>query len=256
MPASQATANCSFSASLNIARRLSNLQRLLISLDTNKSKDSDLYADNQGVIEAIIAFRPLEYLCLRGVRNVATIHTILSRHGPTLRGLSIEPTKAGRAIRPFSDHHSKSPNLTPRSPAQTHKGNRDEYAKCKAIGSFTNLRSLLLDLHYDSRTAPIDRHWRPSASELKDILINAATDKHLAHSIWTIVSTSQPSRCLRNLSCHPYGSEIFKIPEAYLVMTIAQTYLVNWPVFDAFEPLEVKRVDEGGYELELCFAGG
>ncbi|KAL3488827.1 hypothetical protein BJX62DRAFT_239663 [Aspergillus germanicus] len=168
----------------DLSPRLTNLQRLFISLDTYMGRDPDLWAENQGVIEAILAFRPLQYLCLRGVRNVATLHTILGHHGAMLKGLLIEPTRKGR---PGSiDYHFKYPPMTPvdvrriaestpvlrelRLPFKRTKGDKDECALYKAIGSFCDLRCLLLDLHYDIRTPSIGLQWRPSATELRDIL--------------------------------------------------------------------------------------
>jgi hypothetical protein len=95
----------------NLAPRLPNLQRLFICLDTKMSQDSDLFADNPGVVEAILTFYPLQYLCRR-VRDVETLHMVLERHGATLKGLLFEPTKLGRAGR-MSDFHYKHPSIIP-----------------------------------------------------------------------------------------------------------------------------------------------
>ncbi|KAL4993713.1 hypothetical protein BDV10DRAFT_189701 [Aspergillus recurvatus] len=249
-----------------IAPCLPNLQKLLISLDTKLNKDPDLYADHQGIIKAIVTFSPLQYLCLRGVRNVATLDLIVKRHGPRLKGLLIEPTTAGR-VGPLSDMHFKYPHLTAadilrfaesapnlrelRLPLKRDKGSKDECGIYRALSAFTNLHCLLLDLHYDTRTAPIYPGWRPSATELREILVNAATDAELARSIWTLVSETQSSKALRSLSVHPFGSESFKMPEAYLLMSLAPSFLVQRPAFDVFEPLEIKCVAEGRYELEV-----
>ncbi|KAL5041129.1 hypothetical protein BDW71DRAFT_212416 [Aspergillus fruticulosus] len=242
------------------------LDRLFISLDTKLNWDPDLYTNHQGVIEAILAFSSLQYLCLWGVWNVTTLDIILERHRPSLKGLLIEPTKAGR-VGPSSDFHFKYPHPTAtdilqfaesapnlrelRLPLKRNKGNKDECGIYKALGSFTNLRSLLLDLHYDTRTAPIYPQWRPSATELGEILVNTATDAHLAHSIWNLISKTQSSKALQNLSVHLFGAECFKMLEAYLLMSIARSFLVQRPVFDVFELLEIKCVAEGRYELEV-----
>ncbi|KAL3478253.1 hypothetical protein BJX99DRAFT_256578 [Aspergillus californicus] len=251
----------------DLAPRLPSLQRLFISLDTKLNQDPDLTTDNSGIIEAILAFNPLQYLCLRAVRNITTLHTILNRHGPTLHGLIIEPLTTGRSGLGVMDAHFKFPHITDsdilhlaksaphlrelRLPLKRTKGNKHECAMYKSLGSFTNLRSLLLDLHYDIRTAPIDRQWRPSVPELKEILVNAATDADLAHSIWTLISGSQPGHALRNLTVHPFGSPCFQMPEAYLLMSVGQSFLVQRPAFDAFEPLEIKRVGEGQYMVDV-----
>ncbi|KAL5044832.1 hypothetical protein BDW71DRAFT_208961 [Aspergillus fruticulosus] len=129
--------------------------------------------------------------------------------------------------------------------------NKDECDIYKALGSLTNLRSLLLDLHYDTRTAPIYPQWRPSTTELREILVNAAIDAHLARLIWSFISQTQSSKALRSLSVHPFGSERLEMPEAYLLMSVAQSFLVQLPTFDVFEPLEITSVAEGGYELEV-----
>jgi hypothetical protein len=113
-------------------------------------RDPDIWAENQGVVAAILAFRPLQYLCLRGVRNVTALHTILGHHGATQKGLLIEPTSKGR---PGSiDYHLKYPAMTPvdaqriaestpllrelRLPIKRTKGDKDECAIYKAIESF------------------------------------------------------------------------------------------------------------------------
>ncbi|KAJ0421669.1 hypothetical protein BJY00DRAFT_282161 [Aspergillus carlsbadensis] len=250
----------------DLAPRLPNLQRLFISMDTYMGRDPDLFAENQGVVEAILAFRPLQYLCFRGVRNVTTLHTIVEHHGATLKGLLIEPTRKGRVGR-SRDYHFKYPAMTPadvrriaestpllrelRLPIKRTKGDKDECAIYKAIGSFCNLRCLLLDLHYDIRTPPVDPQWRPGASQLRDILINAATDKDLAQSIWNLIARNQASKALRTLTVRPFGADVLKMPEAYLLMTVGRAFLVMRPPSDAFEPLQIRRVAEGAYELEV-----
>ncbi|KAL4879240.1 hypothetical protein BJY04DRAFT_220357 [Aspergillus karnatakaensis] len=250
----------------DMAPRFSNLQRLFIRLDTKLNKDPNLLADHEGVIDAVMAFKPLQYLCLCGVRSSASLHLILSHHGPTLRGLSLAPTRAGRSG-PGADWHYKYPDLMPadimrmsesapnirelRIPLKRTKGNSVECAKYRALGSFANLRCLLLDLHYDHRSPPADPNWHPSDAELREVLVNAAMDEALARSIWTIIASNQASKYLRNLTCRPFGSESLEMPEAFLVMSLGRTYLIKRPVFDAFEPLEIKRVADGGHELAV-----
>ncbi|KAL2848399.1 hypothetical protein BJY01DRAFT_159922 [Aspergillus pseudoustus] len=250
-----------------VAPRLRNLQRLFITVDTSLNRTPDLFADNQGVIEAVLAFRPLQYLCLRQVRNVTTVHTILEHHGLTLKGLQIEPIRTGRAG--LADFHFKYPAMTAthvvriaesaphlrelRIPLKRTMGDENESAIYRAIGSsFRNLQSLLLDLHYDTRTPPLYPRWRPNATELHDILVNAATDKDLAQRIWTVISRNQATKTLRNLTVRPFGSEAFQMLEAYLLLTLGRTFLVTrGSSMDGSEPLHIKCVGEGVYELEV-----
>jgi hypothetical protein len=250
-----------------VAPRLRNLQRLFITVDTSSNRTPDLFADNQGVIEAILAFYPLQYLYLRQVRNVSTVHDILERHGPTLKGLQIEPIRTGRAG--LADSHFKYPAMTAtdvvriaesaphlrelRLTIKRTLGDNNESAIYKAIGSsFRDLHSLLLDLHYDTRTPPIYPRWRPNATELRDILVNAATDKDLAHRIWTVISRNQATKALRNLTMRPFGSEAFQMLEAYLLLTVGRTFLVTRSSsLDDSEPANIRCVAEGAYELEV-----
>ncbi|RAH77155.1 hypothetical protein BO86DRAFT_403977 [Aspergillus japonicus CBS 114.51] len=46
--------------------------------------------DVEGMILAVHGFRPLQYLCLRGLRSFASLARIIAHHGPTLKGLGVE----------------------------------------------------------------------------------------------------------------------------------------------------------------------
>ncbi|KAL4798719.1 hypothetical protein BDV19DRAFT_386191 [Aspergillus venezuelensis] len=83
-----------------LASAFLNLERLFIRLDPFGWRQADLYAHHPDSIAAIMAFPPLNYLCLRGPRIVSSVLDILESHGQTLRGLSLELTIRAQ---PFAD---------------------------------------------------------------------------------------------------------------------------------------------------------
>ncbi|KAL3445275.1 hypothetical protein BJX65DRAFT_309989 [Aspergillus insuetus] len=200
----------------HVAPRLSQLTRLFIDLDLERDDDPNrslqensptiitIARSGRHIITTILAFHPLQHLCLRGARSASSLNTILYHHGPSLTGLLIEVSENGRSM---TDVGPKFPNCSP--------------ADIAAIGAaFPNLHSLLLDLHCYTRTWPINREWRPAGPALRAILVNAATDSHLARGIWDDVesgaaqrrgSSSSTTR-LSRLTCIPFGANSLKLP--------------------------------------------
>ncbi|KAL2802010.1 hypothetical protein BJX63DRAFT_438266 [Aspergillus granulosus] len=256
-----------------VAPRLSQLTRLFISLDLDRDEDANPnpQANSPSLITAILAFHPLEYLCLRGARSPSSLHTILAHHGPSLSGLLIEVSDHARSM---DDIGLKFPTCSPddiarigascprlrelRLPIQRTQGDPAECAKYAALGThFPNLRSLLTDLHCDTRTWPIDRDWRPAASDLREILVNAATDSALVRGIWDLVSSTQGSNRLQRLACIPFGGESLQLPEAHLVLSIGHSFLVQRGEASSSSshapesPVKVRRVGERALDLQI-----
>ncbi|KAL2843332.1 hypothetical protein BJY01DRAFT_248715 [Aspergillus pseudoustus] len=216
--------------------------------------------DCQEAITAVLAVKPLKYLCLRGLRETTNLHRILAHHGPTLHGLSLEPYER--------DHHTGPENGCYRYPkwattdiallAETcpnivelriqirrTEGNAQECELYRALGRMLpKLRTLILDLHFDPREEGPDaetmRKMRPVQFEDEEVeeiivdaplfrttLINAATDETLALGIWNLISRSQSSRFLQNLRIAPFGLEMYSIDECYYLIFLARSFLVS-----------------------------
>ncbi|KAL2849280.1 hypothetical protein BJX68DRAFT_267132 [Aspergillus pseudodeflectus] len=266
----------------HVAPRLSQLTRLFIDLDLERDDDPNLSLQENSptVITAILAFHPLQHLCLRGARSPSSLHTILSHHGPSLTSLLIEVSEYGRSM---TDDGPKFPNCSPadiaaigascphlrdlRIPIQRTQGDPGEYDKYVALGAaFPNLHSLLLDLHCYTRTWPFNREWRPAGPALREILVNAATDSDLARGIWDAVesgaaqwrgSSSSTTSRLSRLTCIPFGANSLQLPEAHLVLSIGHSFLVERGGVGASQgsttepPVHVRRVGERALELEI-----
>ncbi|CAG8903541.1 unnamed protein product [Penicillium egyptiacum] len=148
-----------------------NLERLFISTNGRGWRCPDLNSDDDIGVSAIRAFNPLVYLHLRGFRSVSSLNQIIQRHGPTLKGLIIMPCIRDKG-RTEDDSGYKYPELDAfgisqlakscpqleelRLPIKRSMGSQEECEMYKAVGSFSNLHSLVLDLHFDPRPRPVD----------------------------------------------------------------------------------------------------
>ncbi|KAL4800317.1 hypothetical protein BDV19DRAFT_384673 [Aspergillus venezuelensis] len=119
-------------------------------------------------------------------------------------------------------------------------------AECEvyeALGSLPYLRTLLLDLQYDSRLLP-NALGDEEASAIPDVetLMNAAIDESLVTTIWHLIASSQPSQKLRNLRCKMQ----------YVFSHIAHSLLVKRDNLTGTNPLQILNI--GGTERELMIA--
>jgi hypothetical protein len=177
---------------MKIARLIPNLERLFIQPSPNGRPWMHLKTDHDDSIAAIRAFPPLRYLCLHSLCSAGSLLRIVEQHGPSLKGLIVEPY--GRALSEYpildvSDIFQLAahcPNLEElRLQIKKSMGSRAECELCNALGKLTNLHSLVLDLHFDARSEPALRHAdTPDLVALRKIFINAATDDNLALGIW------------------------------------------------------------------------
>ncbi|KAJ0424016.1 hypothetical protein BJY00DRAFT_309826 [Aspergillus carlsbadensis] len=254
---------------VNLAPDLVSLERLFIGVSPLRLSDDpyasefDPHVDSGVAVSAILAFRPLRYLCIRGLREVSNLHRILAYHGQTLHGLSLEPYVWDHS-RGGIDGCYKYPQLTPSDIVQVatscpsleelrlqirrSEGNGAECNLYKAFGHLQNLRTLILDLHFDPRDRPAHpdslrlRSPHPDATDedeeidpgvFRTTLINAATDESLARAIWNIVAAAQPHqshqppRRLRNLRIVPFGFDLYTPDEIYFLIFLARSFLVS-----------------------------
>ncbi|PYI25608.1 hypothetical protein BP00DRAFT_499348 [Aspergillus indologenus CBS 114.80] len=169
-----------------VAPRLTGLTRLYfnmvpgttyqrIDMDMDSTRASEGFpnvGDVEGMILAVQAFRPLQYLCLRGLRSFASLARIIAHHGPTLKGLGVEAdgtqheypdTADGKYPVTVGDHIRMLAPLCPalkelRLALQRTMGNAQECDIYRAIGqSWPSLRIVVLDLDC-APSIGLDRH--------------------------------------------------------------------------------------------------
>jgi hypothetical protein len=152
---------------LDFAPELTTLERLFIGISPLRLPNistAHVYTDNAEAISAVLAIKPLKYLCLRGLREASNLHRITTHHGPTLRGLILEPyardnnigaaygsfiyPKLGPSnIRLLAKHCPDLKEL--RLQLRRSEGDSRECDIYRAFGHFQKLRRLILDLHFD-----------------------------------------------------------------------------------------------------------
>ncbi|KAJ6118542.1 hypothetical protein N7471_013162 [Penicillium samsonianum] len=219
-----------------------NLERLFISTNGRGWRCPDLNSDDDIGVSAIRAFNPLVYLHLRGFRSAFSLNQIVQRHGPSLKGLIIMPCIRDKG-RTEDDSGYKYPELDAfgiyqlakscpqleelRLPIKRSMGSQEECEMYKAVGGFSNLHSLVLDLHFDPRPRPVDPMQEVEISVLQEIFLNAAMDEKLALQIWHLISSNQASRRLQKLRVVPFGLELLPNDEHRLVDWLSRSFLIT-----------------------------
>ncbi|KAL2857297.1 hypothetical protein BJY01DRAFT_137535 [Aspergillus pseudoustus] len=241
--------------------RLKRLRALYVSMDPDFSLNAP--RDNQETVHAILSMNPLQFLCLRGVRKESTLHEILAAHGSTLRGLILEVVQYGSSPNGFFSHPemnqaniSKIAGLCPnlqelRLPLKRTMGDRFECVKYRTLGEFSQLRTLVIDLMCDPRHQDPFERVLSMTGRIKSALINAATDRHLVESIWNVIFSAQPSKRLRQLSCIHTGSACYPWPQEWVMLHLAQSFLVRRHDFDTIQPVEILPIGNKSVALRM-----
>ncbi|KAL4863440.1 hypothetical protein BDV12DRAFT_177512 [Aspergillus spectabilis] len=247
---------------LKFTSDLTSLERLFIGVSPLRLPDmltTHNYTDNDEAISAVVAVRPLKYLCVRGLREASNLHLIAAHHGSTLRGLSLELYARDHDIGPVYGSYkypelsrsdiqllaTSCPNLEElRLQLRRTEGSTQECNIYRAFGHFPKLRTLILDLHFDPRERGVDPDMLHTMSPIYNMdqekeedkvnpvffrttLINAAIDKALALGIWNLVVFSQPSHCLRNLRIVPFGHEMYPMDVRFYLIFLARPFLIS-----------------------------
>ncbi|KAJ5121674.1 uncharacterized protein N7515_009635 [Penicillium bovifimosum] len=214
---------------VNVADLLPNLKRLFLDLDRRFQSPATIETDIEESIAGILAFRPLEYLHVRGIRNVEDLDRILQRHGPSLKGLALVPNKVHLYPRLNPSKLLEMMNLCPnmeelRLQIKRSAGNQAECEMYKALGIFPNLQRLFLDLDFDARPKVPRMGSSPETDDLdlRRTFINAAMDESLSLQIWTKIKDKSPS--LKDLRIFPFGNVCFSQEERYLLDCFARSY--------------------------------
>lgn len=251
----------------NVASELHGLERLYINMHPWKLHHEDIHADDEQMVAAVQAFRPLRYLCLEGLRSFISLRDILSHHGSTLKGLLLQSSTHMRRISNVVDTGFKYPvwtngQITEISqncpileelclPIKRDEGSPQECGLYKELGNFSRLHTLVLDLHYDPRQRPVTP-WPVEPATDTDLLrktfSNAAVDEALVTKIWHLISSAQHSRSLNNLRVTPVGMEFFDKSEQQILGQLGRSFLVRPPI-NPQSNVEVQEIGRVAWEL-------
>lgn len=188
---------------------------------------------------------PLKYLHVICPRDTSIIHEIFSHHGTALRGFIIECSLPGgsdlESLHPlypvFSDDDlinlaRKAPYLEElRLPIRRCQGDRTEYQMYKALGKFSALRSLILDLDCNPRDS-VARDYNQFTEQspklpIADVFKNAAMDEELAWAIWGVIDSGGGER-LRNLRISIFGSESLPRADSEVIRRyLSRSFLIS-----------------------------
>jgi hypothetical protein len=250
-----------------VASELHGLERLYINMHPWKLHHEDIHADDEQMVAAVQAFRPLRHLCLEGLRSFTSLREILSQHGNSLKGLLIQSSTHIRRLSNVLDTGFKYPIWTSGQiteisqscpileelclPIKRSEGSPQECGLYKELGSFSQLHTLVLDLHYDPRSRPITPWPIEPATEpdtLRKTFSNAAVDEILVSKIWHLISSNQSSRCLKNLRITPVGMEFFDKLEQQVLSQLGRSFLVRPPRVGEVE-VQIQEIGRIAWEL-------
>ncbi|PYI06997.1 hypothetical protein BO78DRAFT_418145 [Aspergillus sclerotiicarbonarius CBS 121057] len=246
------------------ASMLVGLERLYIHMVPSARDYWDAPWDIEEMISAVQAFRPLRFLCLRGLLSFSSLDRILSHHS-TLEGLSLEasyrqhvtppPGKDHRYPISNGNHIRSVAKLCPRLeelrlPLQRTKGNAHECDLYRALGQLSRLHTVILDLDCDLRptlteelTSPRDRNEiLPSPEYIRETLINATIDDTLVRDIFNLILSQQATRRLQRLRVDLMGPDFFKRELEHVLRQVSGTFLATRSGQHAVDVDEIGRV--------------
>jgi hypothetical protein len=240
---------------INVADLLPNLKRLFLDLDRRNQGSTTIETDIEESIAGILAFRPLEYLYVKGLRDVEALDRIIQRHGPLLKGLALVPNKVHEYPRLDSSKLFEMMNLCPnieelRLQIKRSAGNQAECEIYKALGTFPHLQRLFLDLDFDARPKVPRMGSSPETDDLslRRTFINAAMDEGLALQIWTKIKDKSPN--LKDLRIFPYGNVCFAQEERYLINCFARSYrLIGYNLENPGVPV-MEQIGKRAWEIK------
>ncbi|CAG8399720.1 unnamed protein product [Penicillium salamii] len=239
---------------VNIAELLPNLKRLFLDVGLVDFAPSRVKLQIKELTAGILAFRPLEYLCIRGLRTVQDLGRIIQHHGSSLKELALIPDEFQSYPRLNSSQLLKMAILCPnleelRIQVRRSMGDQSECEMYKALGAFSNLQRLFLDLDFNAR--PKRRRMYIGSEtyfdDLRQTFINAAMDRKLALQIWDMIR-NKTSR-LKNLRIMPFGNQGFPEKELFTLDDIARSFLLTgYNLRDPGVPL-IQRIGKEAWEI-------
>ncbi|KAK4867809.1 hypothetical protein LT330_007468 [Penicillium expansum] len=240
---------------VNVADLLPNLKRLFLDLDQRGRNPAALETDTAKSMAGILAFCPLEYLYIRGLREVEALDRIIQCHGSSLKGLALVPNKVHLYPRLNNSKLLEMVNLCPnleelRLQMKRSVGNKAECEMYKALGTFPNLQRLFLDLDFDARPKALrtGSSLETDDLDLRRTFINAAMDENLALQIWSMIKDMSPR--LKDLRIFPYGNRCFAHEERYLLNCFARSYrLTGYNVENPGVPV-IEQIGKRAWEIQ------
>ncbi|PYI06992.1 hypothetical protein BO78DRAFT_386407 [Aspergillus sclerotiicarbonarius CBS 121057] len=244
-----------------VASTLTNLERLYVNMGSRgQYKLDDNTSDVQEMIIAVQAFRPLRYLCLRGLRSLSSVGLLLEasdtqRRDPDDEGRKY-PITEGDHVRLLAQSCPLLEEL--RLPLQRTQGNGQECDIYRAIGqSWPRLRIVVLDFdcHPTSRQQEQqdeeEDETTPSPAYLREILINAAIDEILVTSIFNLMCSRQPTQTLRHLRINLTLLNLFTSAMDNVIRQISRSFLVTRPELDpdVDSGLQVQEIGRVAWQL-------
>ncbi|PWY65430.1 hypothetical protein BO83DRAFT_401901 [Aspergillus eucalypticola CBS 122712] len=209
------------------------LERLYISMIPRKKQMKmlwdvdieDVTWDIEDMISAVRAFRPLRFLCLRGLRSFASLSRIPSdrqRQTPQ-EGLKYPISN--------SEHVWLLANLCPRleelrMPLQRSQSNAQECEIYKALGQLSRLHTVFLDLDCDPRHTSL-RDELPSSACVREILINSAIDERLVTEIFNFAFFNQRTCRIKNMRVKLAIGDFFVRELEHVVRQLGRSFLVT-----------------------------
>ncbi|KAJ5930871.1 hypothetical protein N7466_006364 [Penicillium verhagenii] len=245
---------------VSVAGLFPNLKRLFISLDARmwnfekyKHCKSLFFQDSTA---GILAFRPLEYLSIKGLDSVENLNSIIQHHGPSLKGLALVPHDI---IYEYPRLHLSDllemailcPNLEElRLQIKRSMGSQEECEMYKAFGTFPNLQILFLDLDFDARSRlPSPPNFETeNLDDLRQTFINAAMDEKLAFQIWKTIKNKDSG--LRDLRLLPFGNRVFAHEERLLICCFARSWLLTSYNLEYPGLLVIEQIGKRAWEVK------
>ncbi|RAK80943.1 uncharacterized protein BO72DRAFT_492924 [Aspergillus fijiensis CBS 313.89] len=250
-----------------VAARLTGLERLYIKMvPRSNGVRRGVAPDREEMIAAVRAFRPLKYLRLISLRSFSSLDRIVSHHGRALKGLSLEASYRQRQ-QPDDEGHKYPVNdgeqlrylarLCPELeelhlPLLRTGGDARECDLYRAIGQWSHLRQVVLDLDCDPRVAGVadERDVLGDLTCLREILHNAAIDEALAAGIFKLMCSGQANESLKQVRVNLLSlGIIFPQSLVNVLRQISQSFLVTRPGLPPTAELQVQAVGTVAWQL-------
>ncbi|PYI30418.1 hypothetical protein BP00DRAFT_416477 [Aspergillus indologenus CBS 114.80] len=249
------------------AARMAGLERLYIKMVPRANGlRRGIAPDCEEMIAAVRAFRPLKYLRLISLRSFSSLDRIVSHHGRALKGLSLEASYRQRK-QPDEEGHKYPVNdgeqlrylarLCPELeelhlPLLRTGGDARECDLYRAIGQWSHLRQVVLDLDCDPRVAGVadERDVLSDLTCLREILHNAAIDEALAAGIFKLMCSGQANESLKHLRINLLSlGIIFPQSLVNVLRQISQSFLVTRVELPPTAELQVQAVGTVAWQL-------
>jgi hypothetical protein len=239
------------------------------------------YSEN--AVSFFQAFEALEELSVTGPLDSLIVDAILSRHGQTLKKLSLHPYEEtfqdiinARVQREIPMEFTKGHLLQIRAecpalealaiPVKRNKSSASETELYKCFAEMESLKYLFLTLDCSNWRVTHDSTYNPQFDEedkkvvdpycpylkrgiLKETYINCAVDESLARSIWNVISKNKTGRRLERLKLWTTGGKQFGTGDnsssnTDLLDTLSRSWLIERVPRDDQEDITIRELGQ------------